>query len=242
MAAPAATTATPPFASRPRGGRASLPLSLSPRLNRPGHDSNALFGSESQFFLQGSRRFLRSGREASLFALRSTPCRGQNENLTRRAPHCRAQLLRDDAGRRVSSGHVMGVARDSDPLRIGRAYRHDPRGHPRLLGCARPGGAARSDRRDNAGCRSSRPLLNSDDPGRSGHALHARGRPVAPYAPRLCERRATAGRAKSPQGGWHMIRLLPFPLAAAGLFALWLLLSQAFSLGHVLVGGALSLI
>src|SRR5829696_6072810 len=185
---------------------------------------------------------LRSGREASLFALRSTPCRGQNENLTRRAPHCRAQLVRDDAGRRVSSGHVMGVARDSDPLRIGRAYRHDPRGHPRLLGCARPGGAARSDRRDNAGCRSSRPLLNSDDPGRSGHALHARGRPVAPYAPRLCERRATAGRAKSPQGGWHMIRLLPFPLAAAGLFALWLLLSQAFSLGHVLVGGALSLI
>ena len=39
-----------------------------------------------------------------------------------------------------------------------------------------------------------------------------------------------------------MIRLLPFPLAAAGLFALWLLLSQAFSLGHVLVGGAISLI
>jgi multicomponent K+:H+ antiporter subunit E len=39
-----------------------------------------------------------------------------------------------------------------------------------------------------------------------------------------------------------MTRLLPFPLATAGLFALWLLLSQAFSLGHVLVGGAIALI
>src|SRR5215204_7253340 len=63
MAAPAATTATPPFASRQRVGRASLPLSLSPRLDRPGHDSNALFASQSQSFLQGSRRFLRSGGE-----------------------------------------------------------------------------------------------------------------------------------------------------------------------------------
>src|SRR5215217_1899464 len=85
MAAPAATAATPPFASRQRGGRASLPLSLSPRLDRPGPYSNALFASQSQSFLQGSRRFLRSGREASLFALRSAPCRGQNENLTRQA-------------------------------------------------------------------------------------------------------------------------------------------------------------
>ena len=39
-----------------------------------------------------------------------------------------------------------------------------------------------------------------------------------------------------------MTRLLPYPLATAGLFALWLLLSQAFSLGHVLVGGAIALI
>ena len=85
MAAPAATTATPPFASRQRGGRSSLPLSLSPRLNRPGQDSNALFASQSQSFLQGRKAFLRSGREASLVALRSAVCRGQNQNLTRQA-------------------------------------------------------------------------------------------------------------------------------------------------------------
>src|SRR5829696_2697229 len=57
MAAPAATTATPPFASRQRGGRASLPLKFLARLDRPGQDSNALFASQSQSFLQGGRRF-----------------------------------------------------------------------------------------------------------------------------------------------------------------------------------------
>jgi hypothetical protein len=41
--------------------RASLPLSLSPRLDRPGHDSNALFGRQSQSFLRGNRRFLAVG-------------------------------------------------------------------------------------------------------------------------------------------------------------------------------------
>ena len=45
----------------------------------------------------------------------------------------------------------------------------------------------------------------------------------------------------SAQGGRHMTRLLPFPLAAAGLLALWLLLNQALSLGHVLLGGAAAL-
>src|SRR5215203_2862482 len=68
--------------------RASLPFSLSPRLDRRDQDSNALFASQSQSFLQGSRRFLRSGREASLVALRSAPC-GQNENLTRQASGAR---------------------------------------------------------------------------------------------------------------------------------------------------------
>src|SRR5829696_4808205 len=63
MAASAATTATPPFASRQRGGEGLFALSLSPRLVGRGHDSNALFASQSQSFLQGSRRFLRSGGE-----------------------------------------------------------------------------------------------------------------------------------------------------------------------------------
>src|SRR5829696_3451361 len=50
----------PPPPPRPRHsplgsgvGRASLPLSLSPRLDRAGQDSNALFASQSQSFLQG---------------------------------------------------------------------------------------------------------------------------------------------------------------------------------------------
>src|SRR5215207_4319428 len=58
----------PPPPPRPRHsplgsgvGRASLPLSLSPRLDRPGHDSNALFASQSQSFLRGNRRFLAVG-------------------------------------------------------------------------------------------------------------------------------------------------------------------------------------
>ena len=38
-----------------------------------------------------------------------------------------------------------------------------------------------------------------------------------------------------------MRRLLPFPLAAAGLFSLWLLLNQTLSWGHILLGGAVAL-
>jgi multicomponent K+:H+ antiporter subunit E len=39
-----------------------------------------------------------------------------------------------------------------------------------------------------------------------------------------------------------MRRLLSFPLGAAGLLVLWLLLNQALSLGHVLLGGIVALI
>jgi multicomponent K+:H+ antiporter subunit E len=39
-----------------------------------------------------------------------------------------------------------------------------------------------------------------------------------------------------------MSRLLPFPLASAGLFILWLLLSQTFSLGQILLGAVVGLV
>ena len=39
-----------------------------------------------------------------------------------------------------------------------------------------------------------------------------------------------------------MTRLLPFPLASAGLLALWLLLNQTLSLGQILLGGAVALL
>jgi multicomponent K+:H+ antiporter subunit E len=39
-----------------------------------------------------------------------------------------------------------------------------------------------------------------------------------------------------------MTRLLPFPLLSAGLLAFWLLLNQALSLGHVLLGGVAALV
>ena len=39
-----------------------------------------------------------------------------------------------------------------------------------------------------------------------------------------------------------MTRLLPYPLATAGLFILWLLLNGALSPGHVLLAGALALL
>lgn len=39
-----------------------------------------------------------------------------------------------------------------------------------------------------------------------------------------------------------MSRLLPFPLLSACLVALWLLLNQALSLGHVLLGGLAALV
>jgi multicomponent K+:H+ antiporter subunit E len=39
-----------------------------------------------------------------------------------------------------------------------------------------------------------------------------------------------------------MRRLLFFPLGAAGLLVLWLLLNQALSLGHVLLGGMVALV
>lgn len=39
-----------------------------------------------------------------------------------------------------------------------------------------------------------------------------------------------------------MTRLLPFPLMSAGLLALWLLLNQTLSFGHVLLGGVVALV
>jgi multicomponent K+:H+ antiporter subunit E len=39
-----------------------------------------------------------------------------------------------------------------------------------------------------------------------------------------------------------MRRLLPFPLASAGLLVLWLLLNQTLSPGHLLLGGVLALV
>jgi multicomponent K+:H+ antiporter subunit E len=39
-----------------------------------------------------------------------------------------------------------------------------------------------------------------------------------------------------------MIWLVPFPLASVSLFALWLLLNQTLSFGHILLGGAIALI
>ena len=39
-----------------------------------------------------------------------------------------------------------------------------------------------------------------------------------------------------------MTRLLPFPIASAGLLILWLLLNQTLSLGHILLGGAVALV
>ena len=38
-----------------------------------------------------------------------------------------------------------------------------------------------------------------------------------------------------------MMRLLPYPLVTAGLFVLWLLLNQAVSMGHLLLGGAVAI-
>jgi multicomponent K+:H+ antiporter subunit E len=39
-----------------------------------------------------------------------------------------------------------------------------------------------------------------------------------------------------------MKRLVPFPLASTGLVALWLLLNQTFSPGHLLLGGVVALV
>jgi multicomponent K+:H+ antiporter subunit E len=39
-----------------------------------------------------------------------------------------------------------------------------------------------------------------------------------------------------------MKRILPFPLASAGLFALWLLLNQSLSPGHLLIGSVVALV
>ncbi len=39
-----------------------------------------------------------------------------------------------------------------------------------------------------------------------------------------------------------MSRLIPFPVASGGLFALWLLLNQTFSIGHILLGGVIAVV
>jgi multicomponent K+:H+ antiporter subunit E len=39
-----------------------------------------------------------------------------------------------------------------------------------------------------------------------------------------------------------MTRLLPFPITSAGLLALWLLLNQTLSLGHILLGSAVAVV
>jgi len=39
-----------------------------------------------------------------------------------------------------------------------------------------------------------------------------------------------------------MSRLIPFPVVSGGLFALWLLLNQTFSIGHILLGGVIAVV
>ena len=146
--------------------------------------------------------------------------------------------------RRPDPGRVMGVARRADPVRIGSAHRDDPRGHPRLLGGARPHRAARARDRDGAGRRASHPMRDSDDPGRTDHALHAGHGPVASRAAGLHRATCCAPPSESSaQGGRHMTRLLPFPLVSrrpAGRCGCCS--TRRFRLGHVLLGGVVALV
>src|SRR4051812_48543618 len=85
-------------------------------------------------------------------------------------------------------------------------------------------------------------MRDFDDSGRSDHALHAGHCRGTSYSSNLHRRRAAAFRPGfSSRGGSVMTRLLPFPLVSAGLLIVWLLLNQALSVGHVLLGGAVAL-
>ena len=87
-------------------GEGLLPLSLSPRLDRPGHDSNALFGRQSQSFLRGNRRFLRSGRDARAPSKFGRCCPGW-----RRCAHG----ARGRRRRRFADMHVSRILRRAAP-------------------------------------------------------------------------------------------------------------------------------
>src|SRR5690606_3296331 len=59
---------------------------------------------------------------------------------------------------------------------------------------------------------------------------------------RLHSRRASAARSRRRAGSEpDMRRLLPYPVIAVGLLALWLLLNQTLSLGHVLIGAVVAI-
>ena len=131
----------------------------------------------------------------------------------------------------------------ADPVGTGGAYRHDARRHPCVLGFAGPDRTARAADRDGACRRPPAALRNPDDPGRSGHALHAGNSAVAARSSRLYPRRSwPRSRAAECLHGADMTRLIPFPIASASLLVLWLLLNQTLSPGHILLGGAVALV
>ena len=96
----------------------------------------------------------------------------------------------------------LGFASRPDPVRTGGPHRHDARRHPRVLGCAGSGRAARAADRNGAGRRAPDSLRNPDDPGRAGHALHAGHGAVAARASGLYPRRSWfSGQAAEGPGG-----------------------------------------
>ena len=99
--------------------------------------------------------------------------------------------------RRRHPGGLMGVARCADPVRTGGADRDDARGHPRLLGLARPHRAARARDRDGAGRRASCSCARRRRcrPGRS--CATCRPRPQSLHAPRRLHPRRPASAANN---------------------------------------------
>ena len=132
-------------------------------------------------------------------------------------------------GARSCPARLMGFACRADLVRNGGAYCDDPRGYSRVLGVAGPRRAARAADRNRSRRRASNPLRNADDPGRPGHALHAGYSAIAACPRTLHPRRPWSGSgAPAATGEGHMTRLLPFPLASAGLLALWLRSTRRF--------------
>src|SRR5690606_15166741 len=148
-------------------------------------------------------------------------------------------------GRRTGMGwrrrRALDLRRPLDAVRTGSADRHDPRRRPRVLEPDRARGATRRRGRDGADRRPAPVVRGAHPAGRPGHGLHGDhgARPARAGGLRRGRPRGAARAARA--GGRTMTRWLPFPVMAAFLLVMWLLLQEALAPGHVILGAILGM-
>ena len=177
---------------------------------------------------RGTRRLLRMRRSAARGPAATLGLRREVRPADRHAEPRRIGERDRDPGAHLAAG------RAGHPVRPGGTGRDDANWHPDLLGPARDHRPARSG--DGSGSHPGAPgALSGDD---------SRGRCDDQLYGRRCARVARAAQLH-PERSRHaerrqMSRVLPYPLLAAALLLMWMLLTS-FSAGQFLLGGVVAM-